>query len=132
MTRPAFINRPIRQPDRSGTRDALRIMGFAALLAAPVLGYVALASVHQLATEYRASRLVEKIRTLEKRRDRLALQRASLLSLPRVEAAAREQLGMVPEDPAEPRADLPLEAVRPKVKAPEPAAPAPAAPGRTR
>jgi len=114
MTTPVFVNRPIRQPDRRGTRDALRLIGFTAVLAAPVLGYVALASVHQVAAEYRVSKLVTQLQDLEKRRDRLELTRASLLSLPAVEKAAREQLAMVPEEPAEPRADQPLEAVKPK------------------
>jgi cell division protein FtsL len=112
-------------------------MGFTAALAAPVLGYVALASVHQVAAEYRVSKLVAKVQDLEKRRDRMELARASLLSLPTVERVAREQLDMVQEDAAEPRSDLPLDAVKPKVTPPPTAAPIPVsapvvAPGRHR
>jgi len=134
VTAPVFVNRPIRQPDRRGTKDALRLIGFTALLSAPVLGYVALASVHQVAAEYRVSKLVTRLQDLEKRRDRLELTRAALTSLPSVEKAAREQLSMIPEEPAEPRADQPLEAMKPKTPpapAPAPAAP-PAARGRRR
>lgn len=131
MTRPAIVNRPIRLPDQRGTRDALTFMGYAALIAVPVLGYVALAAVHQVAVEYKVSKLFAKIQELEKRRDRLEVQREALLGLGLVDRIAREQLGMVSEEPSEPRADLPLEAVQPKKKGGKTgAAPPPASPGR--
>lgn len=133
MTAPVFVNKAVRQPDRSGLRDALRLIGFAAVLAAPVLAYVALASVHQVAAEYRVSKLVTRLQNLEKRRDRLELVRASLTSLTSVEKAAREELAMIPEEAAEPRVDLPLEAVKPKpAPKPAPAAPPAAPPDRGR
>jgi cell division protein FtsL len=103
---------PIRQPDKRGLRDALRLILFTAALALPFLGYVAFASVYQLAVEYQVSALVAKRQQLEKERDRLAVQKASLLSLPVVEEVAREKLGMVPEDSSEQRADQPPPAAK--------------------
>lgn len=108
---------PIRQPDKRGLRDALRLILFTVALVLPFLGYVAFASVYQLAAEYKVSALVAKRQQLEKERDRLALQKASLLSLPVVEEVAREKLGMVPEDSSEQRADQPPAAAK-QAKAP--------------
>lgn len=108
---------PIRQPDKRGLRDALRLILFTVALVLPFLGYVAFASVYQLAAEYKVSALVAKRQQLEKERDRLALQKASLLSLPVVEEVAREKLGMVPEDSSEQRSDQPPAAAK-QVKAP--------------
>ncbi len=107
MTQALIGANPIRQPDRRGLRDALRLIVFTVALVLPFLGYVAFASVYQLAAEYQVSALVAKRQQLEKERDRLLLQKASLLSLPVVEKVASEKLGMVPEDPGEPRADQP-------------------------
>lgn len=124
MTRPAIVNRPIRQPDQRGTRDALVLMAYAALISAPVLAYVALAAVHQVAAEYRVSKLYATIQELEKRKDRLEVQRETLLGLGQVDRIARERLGMIPEEPAEPNASLPLEAVQPAKAAKATARPA--------
>ncbi len=106
---------PIRQPDKRGLSDALRLILFTVALVLPFLGYVAFASVYQLAAEYKVSALIAQRQQLEKERDRLALQKASLLSLPVIEAVATEKLGMVPEDEGEPRADQPP----PEVKQPK-------------
>ncbi len=98
---------PIRQPDKRGLSDALRLILFTVALVLPFLGYVAFASVYQLAAEYKVSALIAKRQQLEKEQDRLALEKASLLSLPVVEKVATEKLGMVAEDEGEPRADQP-------------------------
>ncbi|MEJ2421731.1 MAG: cell division protein FtsL [Acidobacteriota bacterium] len=101
MTEPAIQNNPIRQPDQKGLADALRLIAFFFLLAGPFVLYVAL-SVHQLQAEYQLSKLVSQRQALVKERDRLRLEKASLLSLKRVSAIAKDKLGMVPEGPLEP------------------------------
>ncbi len=118
MTAPLPIGgKPIRQPDRRGLADALRLIGFTAAVAAPLLAYVALSSVYQLAAEYRVSALLARRQQLERERDRLSLQKASLLALPTVAAVAGEKLGLVPEDAGEPSVERPLEPPKPAAAA---------------
>lgn len=100
MSGAVIRNKPIRQPDRRGLEEALKIFVFALGLAAPFLLYVHLSS-RQLAGEYRLSKLIEVRRQLLKERDRLLLQRAAMLSPARVNQVARESLAMVDEGPGE-------------------------------
>ena len=100
MRRGEIRNEPVRQPDRRGTADLVRMVAVAAAVAAPVALYVHFSS-RQIEAEYRLSGLVAERSALSRERERLQLVRASLLSPDRVKEVARRDLGMVEEGPEE-------------------------------
>lgn len=100
MRRGEIRNEPVRQPDRRGTADLVRMVAMAAAVAAPVALYVHFSS-RQIEAEYRLSGLVAERSALSRERERLQLVRASLLSPVRVKEVARRDLGMVEEGPEE-------------------------------
>jgi len=117
-------NRPVRQPDKRGFSEALKLLALTFAVAAPFILYVSI-SARMIQEEYRLSKLVEERRLLGREKDRLILQRAALLSPESVERTAREKLGMVDEDPQEMTVG-----VVPEPKPEKPAAAAPTSPAR--
>lgn len=123
MRRGEIRNEPVRQPDRRGTADLVRMVAMAAAVAAPVALYVHFSS-RQIEAEYRLSSLVAERSALSRERERLQLVRASLLSPDRVKEVARRDLGMVEEEPAEMTVGVVPDA-RPEGGPPRPAAVSP-------
>lgn len=101
MTGEPFGGQPVKLPDRRSLAEALRLTAYVFTLVLPFLAYVAL-SVRQVSLEYTLSELIAQRQELSRERERLALQRAALLSPAQVDRVATELLGMVPEDPSEP------------------------------
>ena len=124
MTGSAIQNRPIRQPDKRGFSEALKLMALTFGVAAPFIIYVSI-SARMIQEEYHLSKLVEQRRLLVRERERLTLQRAALLSPETVERVAREKLGMVDEEPQEMTVG-----VAPEKKPEKPSEPAPAKPAK--
>jgi cell division protein FtsL len=100
VTPPVILNKPVRQPDKRGFSEALRLLALTFGVAAPFVIYVSI-SARMIQEEYRLSKLVEQRRHLVREKERLTLERAALLSPETVERVAREKLGMVDEDPQE-------------------------------
>lgn len=101
MNEAPFGGQPIRVPEGKSLAEAFRLTVYVFSVALPFLVYVAL-SVRQVSLEYVLSGLVAQRQDLSRERERLALQRAALLSPAQVDRVATEVLGMVPEDPGEP------------------------------
>jgi cell division protein FtsL len=124
VTGSVIQNRPIRQPDKRGFSEALKLLALTFGVAAPFIIYVSI-SARMIQEEYHLSKLVEQRRLLVRERERLTLQRAALLSPEVIERVAREKLGMVDEDPQEMTVG-----VVPEKKPEKPAEPAPAKPAK--
>lgn len=101
MREAPFGGQPIRVPEGRSLTEAFRLTVLVFSLALPFLIYVTL-SVRQVSLEYVLSELVARRQELSRERERLALQRAALLSPAQVDRVATEVLGMVPEDTGEP------------------------------
>ncbi len=102
MMQNVIQNKPIRQVDRRGFAEAMRMIIFLVGLALPFILFVHLSSL-QIEGEYRFSRLVKERNVLQHRHEELLLLRATLLSPSKVEQVARTRLKMVNESPSEPR-----------------------------
>jgi cell division protein FtsL len=126
MRRGEIRNEPVRQPDRKGTADLVRMVAVAAAVAAPVALYVHFSS-RQIEAEYKLSGLVAERSSLSRERERLQLLKASLLRPDRVKDVARTDLGMVEEGPGEMTVGVvPKEEPGGRTSAAPPRAPAPA------
>jgi cell division protein FtsL len=86
--------RLVRERDQKRTRELLRFLGTAAVLAVPVLGYV-WQRVDFLRVSYRYEALQKQRQTLQQEMERLQLERATLMDHDRVERLARLRLGLV-------------------------------------
>jgi cell division protein FtsL len=86
--------RLVRERDRLRTRELLRFLGTAAVLAVPVLGYV-WQRMDFLRVSYGYEALQQERQKLDQSIDRLKLERATLMDHDRVEKLARQRLGLV-------------------------------------
>jgi cell division protein FtsL len=86
--------RLVRDRDRQKTRELLRFLGTAAVLAVPVLGYV-WQRIDFLRVSYGYERLQSQRQDLDQKLERLKLERATLMDHDRVERLARQRLGLV-------------------------------------
>jgi cell division protein FtsL len=92
---------PVRVPEGRGIAEAVALVLYIFALGLPFLAYVAL-SVRQVSLEYRLSGLVAQRQELSRDHERLALQKAAMVSPSQVDRVATGILGMVPEGPSEP------------------------------
>ena len=86
--------RLVRERDQKRTRELLRFLGLAAVLAVPVLGYV-WQRVDFLRVSYRYEALQSQRQKLQREIEGLQLERATLMDHDRVERLARQRLGLV-------------------------------------
>jgi cell division protein FtsL len=86
--------RLVRERDQKRTRELLRFLGTAAVLAVPVLGYV-WQRVDFLRVSYHYEALQKQRQQAQQEVERLQLERATLMDHDRVERLARQRLGLV-------------------------------------
>jgi cell division protein FtsL len=89
--------RMVRERDRARSRELMRLLGYGALIAAPLLGYV-WQRVDFLRVSYKVEKLQKRLQELNEENNQRTVERSTLMGHARIEGMARKQLGMI--DPA--------------------------------